>query len=188
MPRDNNRRLLANIHIEKSEGSKVNFVEKLASCGFNPFILHPRHRLKKAIDKNKEIFNLPEEAFTYPFRTRDMRRLTLNGHNAVYEKHRQINKPGDPTLAWAPIESSAPLDKGDKSGIACPTATISFYTGKAGVSFRPATFQKREHGLFVQPDKNTIRIDAHLCIYPNEVQCLKKSPRVTVHECTLFTL
>ena len=106
MPRDNNRRLLANIHIEKSEGSKVNFVEKLASCGFNPFILHPRHRLKKAIDKNKEIFNLPEEAFTYPFRTRDMRRLTLNGHNAVYEKHRQIiNKPGDPTLAWAPIES-----------------------------------------------------------------------------------
>ena len=157
MPRDNNRRLLANIHIEKSEGSSL---EKLASCGFNPFILHHRHRLKKAIDKNKEIFNLPEEAFTYPFRTRDMRRLTLYGHNAVYEKHRQItNKPGDPTLAWAPIERSAPLDKGDKSG-SMPSSNNFFLHCESRCLILPRTIPDAGHGLFVQPHKNTIRIES----------------------------
>ncbi len=68
MPRDDNRHLLANIHIETSQDSNINFAEKLASCGFNPFILHHGHRLKKAINEKKGIFNLPEEVFTYPFR------------------------------------------------------------------------------------------------------------------------
>ncbi len=94
-----------------------------ASCGFTLLFYTMgigwciNYMMKKVIDEKKGIFNLPKEAFTYPFHPWDMRRLTLNGHNAVYKECRQIlnKKPGDPTCAWALMENSAPLDGDDES-------------------------------------------------------------------------
>ncbi len=69
-----------------------------------------------------------------------------------------------------------------------PNSNNFFLHWESRCLISPSTIPDAGHGLFVQPHKNTIRIDAHLCIYPNEVQCLKKSQQVTVHKCTLFTL
>ena len=103
-----------------------------------------------------------------------MQRLTSNSHNAVYEKHRQIlNKPGNPTFAWAPIENSALLDRGDKSG-SMPNSNNFFLCWESRCIVAPSTIPDAGCGLFVQPHKNTISINTHLCIYAERSTMLEE--------------
>ncbi len=181
--KDDNGRLLANMYIETSEGSKVNFVEKLASCGFTlSFYTTGIDRkinsaMKTAIHEKRGVFNLPDEAFTYPFRPWDIRKRTTLGELAVYDEYREIlNQPADPAVAWSPTETSAPLDAGDDDESAIlPDSEISdsFYLRivpskliwESRCLVAPSTIPDAGRGLFVQPHDDTINVDDHLCIY-----------------------
>ena len=127
LAQDNNKRRLAHLFLENSDGVKKNFAEMLASRGFTLSFyttgvdVSINDAMRSAVAEKKGIFNLPEEVFTYPNRPWDIRRLTSTGHDHVYDDYREIlNQPSDPDMAWTPQEHTAHVDKGEDSG-SCST-------------------------------------------------------------------
>ena len=181
VPRDFYGRRLVHVLLQNSEGLKENLAEKLASRGFTLSFyttgidLAIDTAMRKAIDEKKGIFTLPDEAFTYPYRPWDVRKLKTTGQTGVYDEYREIlNTPIDPNLAWIPTESSAPLDGGDEDG-AVPNSetTDNFYLRivpsklywESRCSVAQSTIQGAGRGLFLQPHEGDIPVGEHLCIY-----------------------
>lgn len=190
VPQDLHKRRLAHVLLENSEGLKENLAEKLASRGFTLSFyttgidLAIDNAMRKAVDERRGIFTLPDEAFTFPFRPWDVRKLTTTGHTGVYDEYREIlNTPTDPNLAWIPTESSAPLDGGDEDGAVPDSETTDnfylrmvpsklYWESKCYVA--QSTIPAAGRGLFVQRHKGNIPVGEHLCIYAEQSTTVDK--------------
>ncbi|XP_028410937.1 uncharacterized protein LOC114544140 [Dendronephthya gigantea] len=200
VPTDHHGRRLLNIFAKGQDGKIRNFAESLASSGHTMSFYTTGVEaaidasMREAIADKRGIFNLPDEAFTYPFRPWDIRRIgRKNDHDRVYQDKREIlNAPIDPGTAWRPDEKVSAAHGGDEmtGGIPESETTDQFflqlvpctlfweskcYVGKSNI---PGAGR----GLFLKPHK-AIPKDAHLCVYAEKSTSLEdveksKSSRV----------
>ena len=134
LAKDSHRRRLAHLFLENSDGVQENFAEMLASCGFTLSFyttgvdVNINQAMRRAVADRKGIFNLPQEVYTFPSQSWDLRKLALQGQLNVYDEYREtLNKPAEPELTWVLQENSAPFEAGEDGSIPDSQSTDSFF-------------------------------------------------------------